>query len=225
MVSHHPGASTKTTYQGLDIQRLIDDKRLIYIDGLNVHDLPSNSQTPATSLDSLSLDSLKTSLSKSLQTISATAKESQHQPTLIIESLDFLLAASPPDAHVDATAIQQFTMKLQAQCRNLVLGTSADSPLLHNRHEASMPLEREHGALVATLAHQASLVYQLRGLDTGAARDITGVMRISRGGGYFDGGGGGGDEGVVEVGEVVEGGEWLYQWKGDGSVRLWSRGE
>jgi elongator complex protein 6 len=110
-------------------------------------------------------------------------------------------------------------MKLQAQCQNLVLGISADSPLLHNRDEGATPVEREHGALVTTLGHQAEVVYQLRGLDTGAAREISGVVRVSRGGAFGDYDDGNGD------GEGVEGGEWLYQWKGDGSVRLWSRGE
>ncbi len=69
---------------------------------------------------------------------------------------------------------------------------------------------------------------QLRGLDTGAARDVSGVLRVSKGGGgaeveRLEGGGGGGGGGEEVCG--VEEGEWLYQVKGDGSVRVWTRGE
>ena len=80
-------------------------------------------------------------------------------------------------------------------------------------NEQCMPMK-----LVLKHAYQAEVVYQLRGLDTGAAREISGVVRVSRGGAFGDDDDGHGD------GEEVEGGEWLYQWKGDGSVRLWSRG-
>ncbi len=73
------------------------------------------------------------------------------------------------------------------------------------------------------MAHQAERVLQLRGLDTGAARDVSGVLRVSKAGGgaEVEGRGGGGGGGGV----CVEEGEWLYQVKGDGSVRVWTRGE
>lgn len=72
------------------------------------------------------------------------------------------------------------------------------------------------------LAHQASRVVQLRGLDTGAARDVSGVLRVSKGGGGPVPGPW--DEAGVEGDDEGEG-EWLYQIKGDGSVRVWGRGE
>ncbi len=73
------------------------------------------------------------------------------------------------------------------------------------------------------MAHQAGRVLQLRGLDTGAARDVSGVLRVSSGGGDAEVGRveGGGGEGEVSAEE----GEWLYLVKGDGSVRTWTRGE
>ena len=57
---------------------------------------------------------------------------------------------------------------------------------------------------------------QLRALDTGTAKDITGVLRMSKGGSY--------DE-HSEANATLEDIEWLYQLKGDGSARVWSRGE
>jgi elongator complex protein 6 len=71
------------------------------------------------------------------------------------------------------------------------------------------------------MAHQAERVVQLRGLDTGAARDVSGVLRSSNGGGATAG------LEETEGGEAdgEEEGEWLYQIKGDRSVRVWTRGE
>jgi elongator complex protein 6 len=61
---------------------------------------------------------------------------------------------------------------------------------------------------------------QLRGLDTGVAKDVSGVLRVSRVGGWED------LEGKAEMKEDgTEDVEWLYQIKGDGSVRVWLRGE
>lgn len=65
---------------------------------------------------------------------------------------------------------------------------------------------------------------QLRGLDTGVAGDVSGVLRISRGGGW-----------VPEVGIVnkdqshdhssLEEKEVLYFVQGDGAARVFERGE
>jgi elongator complex protein 6 len=84
------------------------------------------------------------------------------------------------------------------------------------------------------MAHQAERVVQLRGLETGAARDVSGVLRVSRGGAAaswdrrdaVDEVAGRGEEGEYEErGEEEQEGEWLYQVKGDGNLRVWKRGE
>lgn len=135
------------------------------------------------------------------------------KPTVVIDGLDFLLASRPA---IEATQLQQFLSKILAASKSLVISCQADAPLLHQRDESATPLEREHAGFTTALAHQASLVMQLRGLDTGAARDVTGVMCISHGGHYeYD------EAAAASTGE----GEWLYQCKSDGSVRIWSRGE
>lgn len=43
----------------------------------------------------------------------------------------------------------------------------------------SSKLEMEHSAFVLTLAHQASSIVSLRMLDSGMAKDVTGVIRAS----------------------------------------------
>lgn len=67
-----------------------------------------------------------------------------------------------------------------------------------------------HAAFVTGLAHLARFTIGLRLLDTGAARDVSGVLRVTRGA----------DEGEGEVEEM----EVLYFVGGDGGVRVFGRG-
>lgn len=88
--------------------------------------------------------------------------------------------------------------------------------------DTGTPLERNHAHFLTSAAHQSRWVLQLRGLDTGNAKDVTGVIRVSRGGdmgieGYD------GDDGKVQA--ALPDAEWLYQLRGDGSVRVWGRGD
>lgn len=61
-----------------------------------------------------------------------------------------------------------------------------------------------------SLAHQARLILSVRELDTGVARDVSGVLRIGKGNAD-------GTEGVEEA-------ELLYLIAGDGGVRVFERG-
>jgi elongator complex protein 6 len=54
---------------------------------------------------------------------------------------------------------------------------NADSPLVSRTRTK---LEIEAASLVTTLAHQASTVTSLRMLDTGLAKDVSGVLRVTR---------------------------------------------
>jgi elongator complex protein 6 len=61
-------------------------------------------------------------------------------------------------------------------------------------------------------------VVSLRPLDTGKARDVSGVVRVSRGGAW--------DDGVEEEGEAEKKElEALYFVQNDGGVRVFERGE
>lgn len=73
------------------------------------------------------------------------------------------------------------------------------------------PLEVNHSALVMSFVHQATMVCAVRGLETGAARDISGILRIGRGAG--------------EGSEKVEEMEVLYFVEADGGVRVFERGK
>lgn len=69
---------------------------------------------------------------------------------------------------------------------------------------------------MTTIAHQSRAVIQLRSLETGAAKDISGVLRVSAGGAH---------DNFEDEDSGLEEGEWLYQVKGDGGVKVWGRGE
>lgn len=102
------------------------------------------------------------------------------------------------------------------------MALSADSPLLHNVSEfagkQASPLEIEHAAFVVGLGHRARTVMQLRNLETGAASDVSGVLRISKGGAW--------EEGENDAAEHrLDEREVLYFIQRDGGVSVFGRGE
>jgi len=89
-----------------------------------------------------------------------------------------------------------------------VVTLSADEPLMSAQPTT---LEKEHASFVMSLAHEAQTVVSLRLLDTGTAKDVSGVMRITAGG--------------DDSGAPVEERELLYHVGGDGGVRVFERGQ
>ena len=89
-----------------------------------------------------------------------------------------------------------------------IITSAADLPL---SQPCTTLLEESHRAFVMSLAHQARSIMSVRGLDTGAAKDVSGVLRINRGGGWAD-------DGDAE--------EWecLYYVSSDGGVTVFERG-
>ena len=81
-------------------------------------------------------------------------------------------------------------------------------------HSQATTLEREHASLVLGQAHAADRVLALRMLDTGTAKDVSGVVRITRGGAGSS----------QEDDDEDEGREYLYHVAGDGGVRVFERG-
>lgn len=85
---------------------------------------------------------------------------------------------------------------------------AADEPLVSAQ---ATTLEKEHAALAVSMAHEADVVMSLRMLDTGTAKDVSGVLRVTRGG--------------AAAGAAVEERELLYFVGGDGSIRVFERGQ
>ena len=90
------------------------------------------------------------------------------------------------------------------------MSLSADYPLVSANQT---PLERDHAALMLNVAHEADFIVSLRLLDTGTARDVSGVLRITAG-----------DQEDQNV-QRIEEKELLYFVGGDGGVKAFERGQ
>lgn len=129
--------------------------------------------------------------------------------TLILDGVDFLLAATnfAPDEVIDTI------WTLRENVSATIVSVSADIPIIQAQNT---PLELRHAALVLSIAHHARAIWGIRELDTGSARDISGVLRITRG------------PAVEEEDEVqrveVEEKELLYYVAGDGGVKVFEKG-
>lgn len=87
-----------------------------------------------------------------------------------------------------------------------------NAPVGITRVSTSTPLETQNAAFAVNMGHQAKTIMQLRGLDTGVAQDVTGVLRINKGGQW-------------ESDRQDPDKEFLYLVKKDGTVKVFERGE
>lgn len=104
-----------------------------------------------------------------------------------------------------------------------ILSCSADLPLLSaaspgNLEHVPLPLEVETANHLVQQAHLARMVLSVRELDTGAAKDVSGVLRVTRGGSCY-----GFEEDEVNEGSIKEI-EALYLVQRDGNVKVFQRG-
>ncbi|KAE8359363.1 hypothetical protein BDV27DRAFT_55238 [Aspergillus caelatus] len=169
------------------------------------------------------LDALERDIATVIQQLKASTPGEAEEPEvlLIVDQPDLLLAATGPNKGIGATEMGDWVMGLQQNTHATILTLSSDSPLIHNAsasapHPAT-PLETEHAAFAIGSAHRAQMVMQLRNLETGAARDVSGVLRVSKGGAW--GQNEVGTEGNWEEREV------LYFVQRDGGVSVFGRGE
>ena len=188
---------------------MISAGRLYYIDG-HTGSVPSLGSNIAEYRSSLGIaDMLKKDICHILDTVESKG-ESRLKITLVLDAIDLLLSTEPA---LTASGVCADMLSFQERTHHLVVSVSADAPLLH---QSRSPLEEKHQSFVTTIAHQSNRLIQLRSLDTGAARDISGVVRISHGGQYQS------DDNESNLDEH----EYLYFVSNGGSViRIWSRGE
>jgi elongator complex protein 6 len=178
----------------------------VFVDGLSEHS--SSSQTNP-------LPAVQEVISKAIVIL---ARAEQASPVLLVlDSPDLLLASGSATAQ----QLDLFILKLRSLVHAVILTFSADQPLLNPTRQASdvhaSPLETEASRFLTQQAHNARLVISVRELATGAARDISGVLRVTRSACAYD------DNGSREQG-VVEEMEVLYLVQRDGSVKVFQRG-
>ncbi|KAK3114087.1 hypothetical protein LTR53_007934 [Teratosphaeriaceae sp. CCFEE 6253] len=170
-----------------------------------------------------------------------TTSAQKSRPTvLLLDNPDVLLALGLSTApHLSA-----LLLRLRSSVHATILSCAADSPLLSAAaaaavtSEAAEPLatalEAAAAAFAVQQAHAARVVMGVRGLETGAAGDVSGELRVTRGAGVYDAEDDeeegtqewvkkeGKDDGVPN-GEVREL-EALYLVQRDGSVKVFERG-
>ncbi|KAK7426796.1 hypothetical protein QQZ08_006697 [Neonectria magnoliae] len=181
---------------GLDLDALARAGRFVFVDGLTglvAGDAPSGSRKERVIRGS-KLPDVKKELEAAVADLGTTRK------VLIVDQLDALLAIT--DETTTSLALQNLLLSLRSLVRSAVVSMAADTPLAGAQ---ATTLEREHASLVLSTAHAADAVAALRMLDTGSARDVSGVVRLTGPG-------------------VGEPGEFLYHVAADGGVRVFERG-
>ncbi|OQN96627.1 hypothetical protein B0A48_17057 [Cryoendolithus antarcticus] len=87
-----------------------------------------------------------------------------------------------------------------------------------NADHVPTPLETAHAGFTMQQVHLARLVLGCRELDTGAARDVSGVLRVTKGGRWDDDEHGESDR--QQAVEALREGQWRYLVGRDGSVKI-----
>ncbi|KAI1370699.1 hypothetical protein F4677DRAFT_457643 [Hypoxylon crocopeplum] len=199
---------------GVDLDALIQKGRFIFVDGLIGLFHASHSHTPKHLLENspgrkvLSTTVLQ-QLGKELEDAVAQAQRSSpgRRTVLIADQLDLLLAASGDE--ISSQTLREMLLNIREKVHSSIITVSADEPLISSQ---TTSLEKEHAAFAVSLAHDAHLVLSLRMLDTGTARDVSGVLRATPGGGNNS------------IEWAIEERELLYFVAGDGGVRVFERG-
>ncbi|KAG9187747.1 hypothetical protein G6011_05618 [Alternaria panax] len=186
---------------------------------------PAGAPRPATStpghytLGSLEMADITATVSRA---ISSLATSAAHPHTLVVlDNPDLLLALNPAVTPSDfaALVLQLHTLP---NVSHVLTHIHADTPLL-SLSTPPQPLQVAHHNLLVKCAHMSRRILGLRVLDTGVARDVSGVVRVTEqtrqrlGVGFdIEQTNGGHDSGRAK--------ELLYQVKSDGSVSVFERG-
>lgn len=174
-------------------------------------------------LKSPELASLKTTISGAVSSLSSSSpppSASQNKTLLILDNPDLLLALNPT---ISPSAMSSLVLDLHTlpSVSHMLLHIQSDNPLL-SLSTPPQPLELAHHNFLVKCAHMSRMILGVRILDTGVARDVSGVIRITEQKiGWL---GLGLEVEQKDDSESGKGKEFLYQVKGDGSVKVFERG-
>ncbi|OAL05806.1 hypothetical protein IQ06DRAFT_373188 [Phaeosphaeriaceae sp. SRC1lsM3a] len=177
---------------------------------------PTQSSPGHYTLTSLDLTSLHTTLTTA---ISALSSKSPRKTLLILDNPDLLLALAPSLKPSSLTSLI-LTLHSQPNVSHILTHIQADNPLL-GQSIPPQPLELAHHNFLVKMAHMSRRIIGVRVLDTGVARDVSGVVRVTA---QRVGWAGLGLEDDGDEREDGKGREFLYQVKGDGGVKVFERG-
>jgi len=170
-------------------------------------------------LKTLEITDIKTTVSSALSSLAAPTTE--RKTLLIFDNPDLLLALNPT---ITPTSFTSLLLELHTlpTVSHILTHIQADNPLL-SLSTPPQPLEIAHHNLLVKCAHMSRRILGVRVLDTGVARDVSGVVRITEQRSHFLGSGPN-RAGRKDEGDDGRGKEFLYQVKGDGSVKVFERG-
>ncbi|TVY30346.1 Elongator complex protein [Lachnellula hyalina] len=198
---------------GLDLEKLAAKKRFKFMDGLSGLFVPEMQKAVVGKAGEkvLSIPALEHLSGEILEAV-RNLKGDGGRILLVVDQLDLLLAAG--GENIGAVGLGDMLMGFREEVYSTVTTLSADFPLVSAQQT---PLEKDHAAFLLSVAHQADFTMGLRLLDTGTARDVSGVVRITVGDQFI--------EDNRDIQRRIEERELLYFVGGDGGVRVFERGQ
>jgi elongator complex protein 6 len=173
-------------------------------------------------LDLLSQNTLDVAAQNRLITTSITQLQQANPDSriiLILDNPDVLLAT----ASTNTITLNATIMNLRSLAHTTILTAAADLPLISATAPSgsihvgqATPLEFDCASFIAFQAHNARVVMSARELATGAAKDISGVLRVTRGGDAYNL--------DAESSSEIREAELQYLVQRDGIVKVFSRG-
>ncbi len=170
-------------------------------------------------LKRLEIADIKSTVSSAISPLTTSA--AQRKTLLIFDNPDLLLALNPAITPSDFTSLM-LQLHTLPNVSHVLAHIQADNPLL-SLSTPPQPLEVAHHNLLVKCAHMSRRILGVRVLDTGVARDVSGVIRVTEQRKQWFDLGFGIDENK-EHDDSGRGKEFLYQVKSDGSVRVFERG-
>ncbi|KAF9699190.1 hypothetical protein EKO04_002949 [Ascochyta lentis] len=183
---------------------------------------PSNTSSQTTpghhTLTSLDLAHLKSVLTTAISSLTSAP---QRKTLLILDTPDLPLALTSTSPSAFTSLILQFHNTPTVS--HILTHLHADTPLL-TPSAPPQPLETAQYNFLTKVAHMSRRVIGTRVLDTGVARDVSGVVRVTEQRVGWSDLGLEGEDAKMDADDSGKGKEFLYQVKGDGSVKVFERG-
>ncbi|KAF1365894.1 hypothetical protein EJ07DRAFT_150373 [Lizonia empirigonia] len=169
-------------------------------------------------LTSLDLTHIKTTLTAAISSLASTTSR---QTLLVLDTPDVPLALT--SASPSAFTSLLLTLHNTPTVSHILTHLHADTPLL-TPSAPPQPLETAQYNFLTKVAHISRRVLGTRVLDTGVARDVSGVVRVTEQRVGWGDLGFEGEDAKSDADDSGKGREFLYQIKGDGSVKVFERG-